>query len=177
MPSARTATAVLLLVPPLSAVVLGGFLLLFLATGFAAKRATTQDRPTTGLTPAQQGGLAAVCATGTATLLLAALTTATIALAPNRVPLQTPPPPANGGCETCSPNSLVIPPGLRHEYWVGLSITQANLPFYVALFVTPMFALLVGGVGVGIGDASLRTRDRSNAPRSTPPPAPSQTHA
>ena len=100
-----------------------------------------------------------------------------VALAPNRVPLQTPPPPANGGCETCSPNSLVIPPGLRHEYWVGLSITQANLPFYVALFVTPMFALLVGGVGVGIGDASLRTRDRSNAPRSTPPPAPSQTHA
>ncbi len=171
------ATAVLLLVPPPSAVVLGGFLALFLVTGIAARRATAHDRPATGLTPAEQGGLVAVCATGTATLLLAALTTATIALAPNRVPLQTPPPPANGGCETCYLNNLVIPPGLRHEYWVGLSITQANLPYYIALLFTPVFALLAGGVGVGLGDASLRTSDRADAPRSVPPSAPSETHA
>ncbi len=170
-----SAAAVLLLLPPPAAVVVGGFVTLFLVTGFAAKRAVAEDGPAIGMTPAAQGGLAAVCATGTATLLLAALTTVTVALAPNRVPLQTPPPPANGGCETCSPNSLVIPLHLRREYWVGLSVTQADVPYYVALLFAPMFALLASGVGVGLADASLRAG--ANTSRSAPPPAPSQTHA
>ncbi len=75
--------------------------------------------------------------------------------------------PANGGCETCDPNNLVIPPGLRHEYWVGLSIAQANLPYYFALIFAPLFAVFGGGVGVGVGlgEASLRTRKRSDSAR------------
>lgn len=105
------------------------------------------------------------------------MTTVTIAIAPQRVPLQTPPPPPNGGCETCSPVSLVIPPGLRHEYSVGLSITQENLPFYLALITAPLLALLPAGLGAGLAEVSLRPRDRPGSPRSTAPPAPSQTQA
>src|SRR5439155_10792675 len=39
---------------------------------------------------------------------------------------------AGGGCETCDPVNTVIPPSLRHEYWVELSVGQARivpLPF------------------------------------------------
>ncbi|MGO9899762.1 MAG: hypothetical protein ACLP0J_08735 [Solirubrobacteraceae bacterium] len=172
-------TAVVLLMPPVI-FILGFFLIppaLFLVPGLVARRPGAQDDAARGMAPAAQGGLAAVCATGTAALLLAALTTVTIALAPQRVPLQTPPPPANGGCETCDPNNLVIPPGLRHEYWVGLSIAQADLPYYIALIFAPMFAVFGGGVGVGLGEASLRTRNRFDSARAAPPSAPSQTQA
>ena len=148
-----------------------------LLTGVAVTCLAARDSPGKDLPPARQGGVLAVCATGTAVLLLAALTTVTIALAPQRVPLQTPPPPPNGGCETCDPNSLVIPPNLRHEYWVGLSITQENLPFYIALVAAPMFALLAGGLGVGLAEASLGIRNRSGNQGSAAPPAPSQAQA
>jgi hypothetical protein len=144
-------------------------------TGFAVTRRAARDTPANGMTAARQGGLVAVCATGTAVLLLAALTTVTISLAPQRVPLQTPPPPPNGGCETCDPNSLVIPPDLRHEYWAGLSITQENLPFYAALIAAPIFALFPAGLGAGLAEVSLRARNRFDSPRSAGPPAPSQT--
>ncbi len=144
-------------------------------TGVAVACQTARDSPAKDITPAGQGGLLAICATGTAVLLLAALTTVTIALAPQRVPLQTPPPPPNGGCETCDPNSLVIPPRLRQEYRVGLSIAQESIPLYVALVLAPMFALFAGGLGVGLAEASLSIRNRSPGP--APPPAPSQAQA
>ncbi|MGP0050566.1 MAG: hypothetical protein ACLPZR_17170 [Solirubrobacteraceae bacterium] len=172
-----TGMAVLLLVPLKGVFILGFFLIplaLILLPGFAVTRRAARDTPANAMSRAAQGGLVAVCATGTAVLLLAALTTVTIALAPQRVPLQTPQPPRNGGCETCDPNSLVIPPGLRHEYWVGLSIAQENLPFDLALIFAPMFALFPGGIGVGLAEASLRTRKRSDSPSSAPPPAPCQ---
>jgi hypothetical protein len=175
-----TGMAVLLLVPLKGVFILGFFLIplaLILVPGFAGTRRAARDTPAKGMSPAGQGGLVAVCATGTAVLLLAALTTVTIALAPQRVPLQTPPPPRNGGCETCDPNSLVIPPGLRHEYWVGLSIAQESLPFYIALIAAPMFALFPAGVGVGLAEASLRSGNRFDSSGSAPPPAPSQAQA
>ena len=165
-----TGTAVLLIAPGGRGILLALLLLAILAVVCVATADTANGR-----SPAGQGGLVAVCATGTAVLLLAALTTVTIALAPQRVPLQTPPPPPNGGCETCDPNSLVIPPGLRHEYWVGLSITQENLPFYLALIAAPIFALFPAGLGAGLAEVSLRTRNRFDSPRSAAPPAPSQT--
>jgi hypothetical protein len=164
-----TGTAVLL-APGGAAVLLALLLLAILVLTCLATAATAN-----GIVPAAPGGLVAVCATGTAVLVLAALTTVTIALAPQRVPLQTLPPPPNGGCETCDPNSLVIPPGLRHEYWVGLSITQENLPFYLALIAAPIVALFPAGLGAGLGEVSLRSRNRFDSARSPAPPAPSQT--
>jgi hypothetical protein len=57
-----------------------------LATGFVAARFSARDTRPGVLNPAQQGCLAASCATATAALLLAALTSVTIALFPLCVP-------------------------------------------------------------------------------------------
>jgi hypothetical protein len=115
------------------------------ATGFLVARLAARDTRPGVLNPTQQGCLAATCATATAALLLAVLTSVTIALFPLRVPLQNnPPPPPGGGCETCDPNDTVIPPGLRHEYWVEISVGQAGQ--------TPLAALLIGPfLGAGLG--------------------------
>ncbi|MGA2010343.1 MAG: hypothetical protein ABSH51_07395 [Solirubrobacteraceae bacterium] len=142
-----------------------------LLTGFAVTRRGARDTAPKSMTAAGQGILAAVCGTATAVLLLVALTTVAVALAPQRVPLQTPPPPANGGCETCEPVNVVIPPDLRHEYWVGLSITQATVGLNAALFFAPIFALLAGGVGAGLGAASARRRPSRLSPRTAGKPA------
>ena len=165
-----TGTAVLLITPGGAGILLALLLLAVLAVVCVATADTAN-----GIVPAGQGGLVAVCATGTAVLLLAALTTVTIALTPQKVPLQTPPPPPNGACETCDPNSLVIPTGLRHEYWVGLSITQENLPFYLALIVAPMIAMFPAGLGAGLAEVSLRGRNRFDSPHAAVHPAPSRT--
>lgn len=58
------------------------------------------------------------------------------------------------------PVNVVIPPGLRHQYWVGRSISQEKLPFYLALIAAPLFALFPAGLGAGLAEASPRTRDR-----------------
>jgi hypothetical protein len=147
-------------------------------TGFAVARLADRDTPANGMIPARQGRSAAVCATGTAVLVLAALTAVTIAISPQKVPLQTPPPPANGGCETCVPVNLTIPPNLRHEYWVGLSIAQAagaSGGTDWMLVIAPMFALFAGGLGAALAERSLRTGNRPDSPRSAQPPAPSGT--
>lgn len=147
-----------------------------LLTGFAVARLAARDTPTNGTIPARQGSLAAVCATGTAVLLLAALTAVTIAVSPQNVPLQTPAP-ANGLCETCDPRSLTIPPDLRHEYWVGLSIAQAagasGGPDWM-LIIAPMLALFAGVLGTGLAQASPRG-NRHHSSRSAQPPAPTWT--
>ncbi len=146
---------------------------LILAPGVAAKLTGPRRATATDMNPGAQGAAAAVSATAIAVLLLATLTTATIALSPSRVPLQTPPPPRNGGCETCDPNSRVIPPGLRHEYWVGLSVTQASLPVDIALIGAPLIALPAAGIGVGLGQASSRGRHRLDPADVTPASGPS----
>ena len=107
-----------------------------LATGFVVARLAARDTRPGVLSPVQQGSLAASCATATAALLLAVLTSVTIALFPHNVPLQNnPPPPPGGGCETCDPNDTVIPSGLRHEYWVELSVGQAGQAPLAAMLV------------------------------------------
>ena len=123
-----------------------------LVTGFLAASFSARDTRPGVLGPAQQGCLAAICGTATAALLLAALTSVTIALFSHHVPLESPPPPSGGGCETCDPNSVVIPPGLRHEYWVELSVGQAGQPVVdTALLIAPLLGAGLGALGGGLG--------------------------
>jgi hypothetical protein len=148
-----------------------------LLTGFAVARRAARDTPANGMIPARQGSLAAVCGTGTAVLVLAALTAVTIAISPQKVPLQTPAP-TNGVCETCDPVHLTIPPNLRQEYWVGLSVAQAagaEGGTDWMLVIAPLLALFAGGLGTGLAERSLRTGNRRDSPRSGGPPAPSRT--
>ncbi|MBV9168303.1 MAG: hypothetical protein JO342_19365 [Solirubrobacterales bacterium] len=146
-----------------------------LLTGFMVSRLAARDTPATGLSPARQGSLAAVSATGTAVLVLAALTAVTIAISPQKVPLRTPPPPPNGGCESCDPVNLTIPSDLRHEYWVGLSIASASRAPDAMLVIGPMFALFAGVLGTGLAEASRRIGNRYDSPHSPEPPSPAPT--
>lgn len=142
-----------------------------LATGFVVAGLSARDARATVLAPTHQGCLTAICCSGTAALLLGALTSVTIALFPQHVPLQTPPPPAHGGCETCDPNSVVIPPDLRHEYWVEISVGQADLTAYFVLLIAPFFGAALGALGaVGAGLAS-RSPGTSGRGDGGPPPA------
>jgi hypothetical protein len=143
-----------------------------LTTGFAVARVAARDQSAAVMGPARQGGLAAICATGTAALMLAALITLTVALFPQRVPLQTPPPPGNGGCETCEPVNLVIPAALRHEYWVQLSVDQAGGAVFVVL-AAPFLAVFFGAIGVGLASASRRRSSHGGEQHVPSPPAPS----
>ncbi len=120
---------------------------------------------------ARQGCLAASCAMATAALLLAVLTSVTIALFPHRVPLQNdPPPPAGGGCETCDPNDTVIPPGLRHEYLVELSVGQAGQMSFALLLFAPFLGAGLGAVAGRFGSGSRGTSGRAvGGPRAPSP--------
>jgi hypothetical protein len=109
----------------------------------------------------------------TSALLLAVLTSATIALFPQHVPLQNPPPPPGGGCETCD-NSVVIPPGLRHEYWVELSVGQAGGMPFAALLLVPFLGAGLGSLAGGLARKSPGTSGHGagdpNAPSPPEPP-------
>jgi Domain of unknown function (DUF1707) len=115
-------------------------------TGLLVGRLAAREARPAVLTPeqgARQGCLAAGCATATAALLVAVLTSVTIALFPHQVPLQYPRA-DGGGCQTCDPDNTVIPPGLRHEYWVEISVGQAGMTPLAALLIAPF-------VGAGLG--------------------------
>jgi hypothetical protein len=64
----------------------------------------------------------------------------------------------------------VIPPSLRHEYWVGFSIADADAPerFGILLLWAPILALGVGGLSARLGIAPLRTSNRSREPTPSP---------
>jgi hypothetical protein len=146
-----------------------------LATGFLAVRLATRDTRPGVPNPIRQGCLAASCATATGALVLAVLTSATIALFPHHVPLQNPPPPPGGGCETCDPGNTGIPPGLRHEYWVELSIGQAGQAPLVALLLAPFLGAGLGALGGGLAGKSPGTRGHGGGgPHAASRPAPSQ---
>jgi DUF1707 SHOCT-like domain len=146
-----------------------------LATGFLVARLAARDTRPGVLNPAGKGCLAASCATATAALLLAVLTSVTIALFPRHVPLQNPPPPPGGGCETCDPGNTVIPPGLRHEYWVELSVGQAGQAPLAALLLAPFLGAGLGALSGGLAGKSPGPRGRGDGgPHAASPPAPSQ---
>ena len=144
------------------------------AIGFAVARFSARAARPRAVNPATQGWLAATCATATAALLLAVLTSVTIALFPHRVPLEYPGPPPNGGCETCDPNSVVIPPGLRHEYWVELSVGQAGSAVYAALFLAPLLGTAFGAAGAVAASQTRGSRGQNGGsdPRDPVPSAP-----
>ena len=143
-----------------------------LATGFLAARLSARDTRPAALGPVQQGSLAASCAMATAALLLAVLTSVTIALFPHHVPLQSPPPPPGGGCETCDPNSVVIPPGLRHEYWVELSVGQAGETPLAVLLIGPFLGAWLGVLGGGLARRSPGISRGGGGPHGLSPPQP-----
>jgi hypothetical protein len=147
-----------------------------LVTGLLAGRLAARDTRPGRLSPAQQGCLAASGATATAALLLAVLTSVTIALFPHRVPLQdNPPPPPGGGCETCDPSDTVIPPGLRHEYWVELSVGQAGQAPLAAMLIGPFLGAGLGALGGGLAGKSPGIRGRGGGgPHAASPPPPPQ---
>lgn len=149
-----------ILVLPIAAAVLG--------TRLSARNAGTER-----LEAVWEGTLAATCAMATATLLLSVLTAVAIALLPSHVPLEGTPASgggpdqtyiAGGGCETCDPNNTQIPPGLRHEYWVEISVGQAGQTPLAFLLLAPLLGVAIGGFtgtlagrrrGTALGDAAL----------------------
>jgi hypothetical protein len=157
------------------------------ATGLLVGRKAARDRRPAILTPEQgalQGCLAASCATAAAALLVAVLTSVTIALFPQRVPLEGTPAAgggpgagyiAGGGCETCDPVNTVIPPGLRHEYWVEISVGQAGMAPFAFLLFAPFVGAGLGAFAGGFASRSRGTRGRAGGgPRAASPSAPSQ---
>ena len=153
-----------------------------LVTGFLAARLSARDTRPAALGPAGQGCLAASCATAAAALLLAVLTSVTIALFPHHVPLEGTPAAgggpdagyiAGGGCETCDPVNTVIPPGLRHEYWVEISVGQAGQTPLAALMIAPFFGAWLGVLGGGLARKSPGIRRRGvSGPHAPSPPQP-----
>ena len=125
------------------------------ATGLLVGRLAARGTAPAVLSRARQGCLAASCAMATAALLLAVLTSVTIALFPHRVPLQNNPRRrAAVGCETCDPNDTVIPPGLRHEYLVELSVGQAGQMSFAVLLFAPFLGAGLGAVAGRFASAS-----------------------
>jgi len=157
------------------------------ATGLLAGRLAARDTRSAVLTPekgALQGCLAASCATATAALLVAVLTSITIALFPHQVPLEGTPAAgggpgagyiAGGGCETCDPVNTVIPPSLRHEYWVEISVGQAGIVPLAFLLFAPFVGAGLGAFAGGFANRSRGTRGcAGGGPHAASPPAPVQ---
>ena len=78
---------------------------------------------------------------------------------------------AGGGCETCDPNREVIPPGLRHEYWVEISVGQAGQTPLAALLIAPFLGAWLGVLGGGLARRSPVT-SRGSGPHALSPPQP-----
>ena len=143
-----------------------------LAAGLLVGRLAARDTRPGALSPVQQGCLAASCAMATAALLVAVLTSVTIALFPHQVPLEGTPAAgggpdaayiAGGGCETCDPNNTVIPPGLRHEYWVEISVGQAGQTPLAFLLLAPFIGAGLGALAGGFASRSRAISDQAAA--------------
>jgi hypothetical protein len=135
--------------------------LLPLATGYLAVRRSARDPRPAALGPVQCSALAAACATTAAALLLAVLTSVTIALLPHHVPGQADA--GNSGvCQTCDPDRTVIPPRLRPEYQAEISVGQAGTLPLASLLVAPFFGAWIGVIGGGL--ARQRPGPRRRAP-------------
>jgi len=98
--------------------------------GFAGARLTTHARVPT------RHGLAAAVITGlTAALVLAVLTTSTVAISPDSAPLRPPP------CQPCT---------APRRYLVDWSILQATTPASLLLVGAPLIALFAGTLGASL---------------------------
>jgi len=80
-----------------------------------------------------------------------------------------------GGCETCDPVNTVIPPSLRHEYWVEISVGQAGIVPLAFLLFAPFVGAGIGAFAGGFANRSRGTRGRAGGgPHAVSPPVPSQ---
>ncbi|MGH3395880.1 MAG: hypothetical protein ACRDPO_14450 [Streptosporangiaceae bacterium] len=125
-------------------------------TAFLVTRLSARDPRPGRLPAAQQGTLAATCAMAAAALLLAVLTSVSIALLPSHVPLQLPRP-GGGLCETCDPVNVTIPLALRHEYWAEISVGQAGQTPLAFLLLAPLLGAGLGGVTGAVASRRPRT--------------------
>jgi hypothetical protein len=98
------------------------------------------------LPPARQALLATICAMATAAMLVALLTSLTIALRPDDVPRHRDTLAGDGICHNCDPPSIVIPPNLRHEYYVEGNVAHAGGSTLVALLIVPLVGFTVAAV-------------------------------
>ena len=110
----------------------------------AATRLAGRDRRLGILTPARQALLATVGAMATAAILVAMVTTLTIALSPHHFtgPHQGA---GDGICPTCEPSTIVIPANLRHEYYFEDSVNGAG-DGAIALLVVPLIGAALGAL-------------------------------
>jgi hypothetical protein len=127
-------------------------LVLAAVTGFLVARLAARDTRSGMPNPVQQGTVAATCAVATAALLVSVLTSVLIALFPHRVPLQIPT--SGGVCQTCNPARRVIPPSLRHEYRVEISVGQAGETPLLAIMLAPLLGGAAGAIAAGLASRS-----------------------
>ncbi len=128
--------------------VLGCFVLAALAVPAAVHAAATRlaDRDSRPgiLTPARQALLATAGAMATAAILVAMLTTLTIALSPHHF-TRTHQAASDGACPTCEPSTIIIPANLRHEYDFEDSVNGAG-DGAIALLVVPLIGAALGAL-------------------------------
>src|SRR5215470_2042230 len=137
-------------------------LVLPVVAGVLVTRLAARDPGATAVTASGQGMLAACGATAAAALILAFLTSVTIALFPHRVPLSQDPL-TQGACPTCSRDGIVVPVALRAEYKYELSVGQSGQTPFALLLPAPIIGIFLGGVAA--------TAACGGVPREDPPGA------
>ena len=120
-------------------------LVLPVVTGVLVTRLAARDPGATVVTASGQGILAACGATAAAALILAFLTSVTIALFPHRVPLSQDPL-TQGACPTCYGDGTVVPVALRAEYRYEISVGQSGQTPFAFLLPAPIIGIVLGGV-------------------------------
>lgn len=137
-------------------------LVLPVVTGVLVTRLAGRDPGATAVTASGQGMLAACGATAAAALILAFLTSVTIALFPHRVPLAQEPF-TQGACPTCARDDITIPVALRAEYKHEISVGQAGQSPFAFLLAAPIIAIVLGGIAATAASAGLPRADPSGA--------------
>ncbi|HKT04489.1 MAG TPA: hypothetical protein VJT31_33655, partial [Rugosimonospora sp.] len=135
-----------------------------LAVYAAATRLAGRDTRPAILTPPRQALLATTAAMATAAILVALVTTLTIALSPHHFTAARRPA-GDGTCPTCEPSTIVVPPGLRREYNFEDSVNGAG-DGAGALLVVPLLGAALG---------ALLGRLRESGWRAVPPAGPVKT--
>jgi hypothetical protein len=132
-----------------------------LAVHAAATRLADRDSRPAILSPARQALLATAGAMAAAAILVALLTTLTIALSPHHFtgPQQAA---SDGICPTCEPSTIIIPASLRHEYYFEESVNGAG-DGAIALLVVPLI-----GAALGALRGHLRYPPAATRPESLP---------
>ena len=139
---------------------LGCFALAALAVPVAVHAVTIRLADNDGrpgvLAPARQAVLATTCAMAVAAMLVAVLTSLTIALRPGDVPRQ---PAGDGICHNCEPPTIVVPSNLRQEYQAESDVAHAGGSTLLALLVVPLV-----GAAIAAGRAGANGSRRPGGP-------------